>query len=76
MNVPLLKGGGGIKVEHFTFHLYPEEPVRVVYLLCDGVDAIIDLEPLVRLAVVLVEFLGNVRADVPKPLLDGLSCFQ
>ena len=43
------------------------------YLLCDGVDAIVDLEPLVWLIVVFVELLSDVRTDVAEPLLDGLS---
>ena len=46
------------------------------HLLCDGVDTIIDLEPLVRLAVILVEFFSDVRADVAKPLFDGLGCLE
>jgi hypothetical protein len=46
------------------------------YLLCDRVDSIIEFEPLVRLSVVLVEFLSDVGADVSKPLLDGLCCLQ
>lgn len=48
---------------------------EAAYLLCNGVDSIVDLEPLVRLTVVLVELLSNVRADVTKALLDGLSRF-
>ena len=46
------------------------------HFFCDGVDAFIHLEPLLRLAVVLVELLGNIRADVAKPLLDGLCCLE
>ena len=44
-----------------------------MYLLGDGVDTIVRLEPLVWLGVILVELLGNVRADVTELLLDGLG---
>ncbi len=40
-----------------------------MYLLGDGINAFKCLKPLVRLCVVLVELLCNVRADVPKLLL-------
>ena len=40
------------------------------------IDALEVLEEFVRLAVVLVELLGNVWADVAELLLDGLGNLQ
>ncbi len=46
------------------------------HLLCDGIDPLKHLEPLIWLSVILVELLGHVRADVAKLLLDSLGCLQ
>ena len=51
-------------------------PDTVQHLLSNGVDALVDLEPLVRLSVILAELLSNIGADVSHLLFDGLGCLQ
>lgn len=50
--------------------------INLVGLLCDLVDALLNLEPLLGLSIVLTELLGNIRADVAVLLLDALSNLQ
>lgn len=50
--------------------------VNLVLLLCDLVDALLDLEPLLRLSIVLTELLGDIRADIAVLLLDTLGNLQ
>ena len=50
--------------------------VLIVYPLCDGVDSVIDLEPLVWRTVILIKLFSNVGTDVAKTLLDDFSSFK